>query len=498
MFYYDIAFCSLGIPRKRLNRGVIEQLQNREKFIRLSQEKVVYLGRLAIRAEQLGINDPLTHLYQYLEKGEKAVIGICQDVETDIAERLPKTPFINYVNFEFNCNDFVSAKDKVSMNLMTQNNLKIISEEYHKNPKLMAQEYERAKIESHEVSRLISWFKQAPTGACQIFESLPIGNQTIAISRIYRKTGLNQLEGCFVSLYSPNIELFNHFRQTINPDVKSCRNELEILDNNYSFYNPNLLNGQDFIDYYVGVYDNLLRQKTGQIHNFGIISDKKQQIKNGVQLVRSQPSLINVYLDTIKKLSVSQGLATDEIIDINQKIKTRHKLKRLQPISTQIAHDILSSMIIGITSAIDQGSSTLLKELEQPYSTSDTNLATISHFAEVASSSNQSYESGACPEYSRSAENNSNSQQENETTVINQAFGIKSEKLKNFGTPKIDVCRIANCPSRGNLWWWPDKTLVGGCSICVHCHKLLQKGENPEKYHKQQKDKEAKKEKITA
>jgi hypothetical protein len=48
-----------------------------------SSEQVAHLGRIAIQSERLGINDPLTHLNQYLEKGEPALVGIKEDLETD-------------------------------------------------------------------------------------------------------------------------------------------------------------------------------------------------------------------------------------------------------------------------------------------------------------------------------------------------------------------------------------------------------------------------------
>lgn len=477
---------------------MLEQLRSPEKSRKLSQEKVVYLGRLAIRAEQLGINDPLTHLYQYLEKGETAEIGIRQDVETDIAERLPKTPFVNYVGFDFVGNDFASSKDKVSMDSMTKNNLKIISEEYAVNPTTMSQEYARAKIEAEEVERLVKWFKTAKIGSCQIFESLPIGNQKIAITRIYKKIDSKTLEGCFVSLYNPSVELFNQFRKQIDKNSPTLHTEIDILQNNYEFNDQKLLNGKNFVDFYVNTYDQLLQVKTGREFSFGIENDKEKQRQNGIKMVRSQPGLINTYVQTVKKLAESSGLATADLVDLTGKINTGHRLELSQNISAKIVHDILNTMIIGITSAIDKGDDTLLEDLNKPYSGADTDLATVSHFAEVASKSNQSYDSNGCPEFSRSSENtNANSTSNSETAVMQRAFGIEPETLKNFGKPKIDVCRINSCPSRGDIWWWPDKTLVGGCNICVHCHKLLEKGHNPDRvYVQREKERKAAEEEL--
>jgi hypothetical protein len=69
-----------------------------------------------------------------------------------------------------------------------------------------------------------------------------------------------------------------------------------------------------------------------------------------------------------------------------------------------------------------------------------------------------------------------------------------------FGRQKIGVCRITNCPTRGKSQYVHEKTLVGGCDICVHCHKIFEKGKSPEKIYdkkikeEQQKQKQAEEE----
>lgn len=458
--------------------------QRSENLNRLDKEHIVYLGRLAIRADLLGINDPMTHLYQYLEKGESALVGIKEDIETDIAERLPKTPFVNSVDFEFTGNDFISVKDKVSMKSMTNNNLQILKEEAVDNPALQA-EYIRAEIESQEVKKLIDWYKSAPIGSNLIFESLPIGTQKFAITRIYKKDSDNRLEGCFMSLYNSSVDQFNQLHKSLSTNVPICKNETEILQNNYEFYDPSLLNSNDFIDHYAKTYDKLLKSKDNKNYSFGIETDKNNQKKNGIQKVRNQSRLTSTYLDTVKILASSNGIATPKLIQINDRLNTGYKLAEKQNISTKIAHDILSNVILGIASAIDKADEALLTNLldnaSQSNDSSEANFATVTYYADQAKTSNETYASNGCPEYTRnSTDNHATNNADSESSMIEQAFNINRNLPNNFGKAKIGVCRIPNCPSHGEISWWPDKTLVGGCDICLCCHKLFGKGKSPQ------------------
>jgi hypothetical protein len=452
----------------------------------LSVEKTAYLGRLAIKLEFLGINDPLTHLHQYIIRGEEALVGIKEDIETDIAERLPKTPFVNYVGFEFTGDDFVSSKDKVSMNSMTKTNLQIFETESANNPNLIG-EFERAEIEAQEVTKLADWFKKAPVGAYLIFESLPIGEQKFAISRIYQKTSDENLEGCFVSLYSSSVGQFNKSREALCASVPICQTEKEILQNHYEFYEPKLTSSEKFIDFYIGVYDHLLQEQKGRQYSFGLERDKTKEKQNGLFKVRKQPKLTSIYLDTIKALASSKGKVTPEMMQINDKLSLGYQFKDNQDITVEMAHNIMSDVIKGITSVIDRADSDLLNDLGNYTTGQDANYAAISHFGEQARAAGETYASNGCPEYGRSSTTESESANDTgfEYNAIYQAFNIR-EKLDNFGKPKIGVCRIPNCPSRGNLNWLPDKTLVGGCDVCVCCHKLFGKGKKPQKIYTEQ------------
>ena len=65
-----------------------------------------------------------------------------------------------------------------------------------------------------------------------------------------------------------------------------------------------------------------------------------------------------------------------------------------------------------------------------------------------------------------------------------------------FGRPKIGVCRINNCPSRGESKYIHGKTVVGGCDICVNCHKIFEKGKSPEKVYEEKLKEKQQKQKI--
>jgi hypothetical protein len=452
----------------------------------LNEDYVVYLGRLAI-SKYLGINDPRTHLVKYLKEGESAKISIEQDIETDIAERLPKTPFVNYVNFEFTGSDFVSAKDKVSMNSMIKNNLKILAEGLITNPDLK-DEYDRAKIEAQEVDKLTDWFETAPIGSHLVFESLPIENQEFAISRIYQKKTSRTLEGCFVSLYNPSINLFNELRDILDTNaLTTCKTKNEVLQNNYEFNSPNRLKTagfSSFTDYYVEIYDQLLESHDEKQHSFGLEKDKKAEMQNGIQKVRNQPNLTSTYLEVIKTIARSDGLATSELIEINDLLNTGYKLKNKQALSNKIIHDIMSKTILGIAKAIDENDINFLNNLKKTNVDSGANFAAISYYSRQAQTAGETYSSNGCFEYIRDSTNQEASYENN---ALERAFWMGQELPDEFGKPKIGVCRIANCPSHGDGWILPNKTLVGGCDICLCCHKMIVHGESPEKIYAEEK-----------
>lgn len=447
--------------------GSVERLQSR-----LSDEKVAYLGRLAISSESLGINDPLTHLYQYLRHSEHALVGIKQDIETDIAERLPKTPFINYVDFDFNGADFLSVKDKVSMHSMTANNLKFMMSESASNPSLTL-ELARARIESEEVNKLINWYKTAPLGSYYIFESLPIGSQTIAVSRVYQKKSDDKLGGCFVSLYNPSVAQFNRFRKAIAGEVARS-DELDILAHGYTYFDARLEGFDNFIDDYVKTYDGLILELTGEKSQFGIKGIEFNDNTNGIAKVRSQSKLTSIYIEAVKILATSGGEVTPEVISIKEKLGIDLGLYEGQLLTTKLAQSFLKRVITGITSAIYLSPDSLLEKIEATDSGLD--YAVVASSGEQARLSGDFYESNNCPEFGAMGQAGVS---DSESSALTRAYN-GWELMKGFGEAKVGVCRIYNCPSRGDIDWLPGKTLVGGCDICVGCHKHFMNGKKPE------------------
>lgn len=446
----------------------------------LRPENVVYLGRLAIRSEYLGINDPVTHLYRYLERGDASLIGIREDIETDISERLPETPFINQVEFNHNGGDFISKKDKVSMRDMTKVNLQIFTDELLNNPSIN-EELQRAESEAFEVEKLDKWFNGAMIGEYMIFESLPIGSQQFAVSRIYQKISESKLHGNFISLYSPSVDTFNELRKDLGFKTAGST-AAEILNNEYVISNKYSSNSAQFIDNYVELYDQKLQDSTGKSHIFGIQVENRSNVVNGLQKVRNQPKLTSIYLETVKTLANSQGEVTYDLLEITEKLGINNGLYLGQGISVDLARAILRDVIRGISGVIDRADSKLLSDLEDSSNAgSGANYAAASHFGAQARSTGMDYGSNGCPEISRS-DKGSNTDTGPESNIIKATFGARGT-LDGFGQAKIGICRIANCPSRGESSWWINRTLVGGCDVCVNCHKIFNKGKSPEKIH---------------
>lgn len=460
------------------NYPIIEVLKERT----IPERTIQRLGNLAISKEILGINDRLAHLYQYLEKGDESLKGIELDFITDVAERLKLSPFVNKVSFRFEDSDFISIKDKVSMLEMTNTNLEIIKQGTKKGA-IPLDEYARAKLESEEVLNLTAWFKNAIPGTYMVIESLPIGQQLqvekpMAIPRIYKKIDENTLEGVFLSLFEPNVHRFNNLRQTLGTGLTDNKTEYDLLKNSYEFYNPELTDTDKFIEHYVNIYDS---QKSNE-YSFGLKKEELNSTQNGIERAKNQPHLIAIYKDIIKSLGGSEGVVTNEIMQILADLKINHPYSKTQIITPNIARNIISEVALSVVSTIDKA--------KEYYSSPEDSYAAASIYGNEARSNNEEYSSNGCPEFGQAETDNASSN--NEEYAMKLAFGI-DEPLKNFGEAKMGVCRIPSCPSRGESKWWPKKTIVGGCDVCICCHKIFSEGKSPEKVHKDTKKKQAKK-----
>lgn len=445
---------------------------------RLSKRNTLYLGHLALGHEQLGINDPKTYLHMYLEHEEEAMTAIKEDLAGDIAERLPDDPFINKVQFEFTGSDFLSVKDQVSMKRMTAVNEQIVREEAVKNGEL-SEELTRSSLEAAEPYVIEEWFWQAPIGSYLIFEALPIGEQEFAIPRIFKKTSDHVLEGYFLSLHNPSVSAFNELRQQMGVDARPGRDPLEILANYY--HQPP---DETFVDRYIQTYDELLQAKDPlhREHAYGLPDKNRDEIRNGVELARN-PELSAIYEDMLKALAGSKGIATPAIMDIIQSLKLKIDIKPEERLTLDKVGDLMEKVIVSIASVIDQASPEILEGLNQPGTYSGTAYSAAAHYGRQAEASGQAYGSGGCPSIAR-GETQAGQAKGAEAAASVQAYTAKGRRLDSFGRPKMGVCRTSNCTSRGESIFWPSKTLVGGCDLCVDCHIYFKNKKNPKLEHK--------------
>lgn len=452
---------------------MIELEQKSPEIATYERARNVKIGKAVIDASEIGINDPIAHLYKFIKKGDESLDSI-KEVATDIAERLPNVPFVNYVGFELRGNDFISEKDKVSMVEMTGNNMRILKLESMYDSSLMP-EYERAKLEVEEVAKLAGWYESAKIGSCFVFESLPMGKQKVAVTRIYQKTADGRLNGCFLSLHNPNVDRFNGLRQKIGVIGHSdLHTELDILKNGYQFHHERLMNLEDFVDFYVDAYDELLLEQSGKIHRFGIETSDTPRIENGIEKVKSRPDLISNYVEMLTVMRNSEGVVSPDLFRMCKRFGIGENLSIGENMKTSTYRVLLKGLIKYMTRTID-------------------GVDASSNYSGEAGVSNRSYDSLACPEIDITLRSNSgesgatyNRMTRFEQRALLWAYGIY-EDLVDFGVPRIDNCKTKNCPSHRET----KPCVVGGCGFCKECHKILGREEdsNPERVYKKEEEK---------
>lgn len=457
------------------NEQAAEVINLRE---RLHRRVTLYLGHIAIGHEHLGINDPKTHLHMYLERGEEAMSAIEEDLVADIAERLPEDPFRKRVDFEFTGTDFVSRIDRVSLKAMTAENERIFREEAVKNKEL-SQEYARAKIEMAEAHKLPEWFKEAEIGSYMVFDALPIGEQEYAIPRIFRKKSPTELEGHFLSLHNASVEVSNKQRHRLGVQIQPSSTVLELLANNYEFPSD-----PDFINRYIDTYDEIQKENDPQGRDFayGLAGLTRGEVRNGAE-VANNPSLITIYKKTVKELASSSGIATPGLMRIIKNLKIDTDIYSGERLTLDKVGELMEKVIAGIAATVDNASTEILEGLNQRDTYSGAAMDAVGHFGGQATSNGQSYGSRGCPSADRTTQQNGQAKG-NEAASLAQAYRLNGVVLEDFGKPKWGVCRTANCISRGESIFWPSKTLVGGCDLCVDCHIYYKKGKDPKQEHK--------------
>ncbi|HUC96439.1 MAG TPA: hypothetical protein VMR16_02110 [Candidatus Saccharimonadales bacterium] len=467
--------------------------QAEARIVDLEEYRRRCVGHEAIKisAEELGYNDVLTYLYRYLENNGT---DIMPDFVADMGERLINSNhFENHVYFKPIGNDFISSKDKVSLTGMNSRSVRLLKEESAKNPKnsKLKIEYERAKLEFREVGIISEWFNDANEGAFLVFESPPLTEgEDYAVTRIYQRVG-DILEGCFISLNNSSLTQFNKLRDEFGSANADCGSVLEILGSPYEINKPQFKNTSDFVDYYVGTYDRILSLRNQKNYSFGFETPDGSQNQNSAEIVKAQTGLLTVFTETVRMLAESKGKVTPELIHICEDFEVRGAHEG-RSISSGMAREILEAVALGVEGSFVKIDQEVLRALESSNCGYKASYDTAVYSSNRASAAGETY-GGLCPTFDISFEQ-TDGRPGFEHSALLQAFGVH-DRLGNFGKPKVDVCRITNCPSRGESRFFPKKTLVGGCEICVHCHKLFEKGKSPDRIYKEEKDKQEEDEK---
>ena len=440
------------------------------------------LGKTAINCwisrEKLGIRDTLSHLYRYMESGgdARAIAGIEEDLVTDVIERMENGNFHSVVNFDFDGQDFVSDLEGISMKQMVQTNMEIKKRKTRNQAELLRAEQECAEIES-----LLSWFKEAELGSYMIFESMPIGEQTMAVAMIYQKLSDKTLSGNFISLYNPSIDNFNLLRKTLGQKSEFDKAS-DFLGNYYT------LDSSYSVSEYITYYDLILDNQSDEKHRFGLSSkdfvDTREKIeKNSV--------LLKPYMELIHILGNCGGRVNHELIDFCSKTKLRLggqlvNLSMYDCISTNDARKMIENLQNSIVHEIDD----LIKSKKDISVSSDV-YNTLGDSGSVVAELGISYSNSACPE-NTGEDISENVASQSEISILYNIFN--NESLKNFGESHYGHCRIKNCPNHGKIG------IVGGCDICPYCHAMFQKGmklKEIEEYYGKINDEELDKKKAT-
>lgn|GEM_PF-5518397 len=346
---------------------------------------------------ELGVNDPLTHLEQYLETGEESINSIEEDLITDLAERMEKPHFINTVIFDRHDNDFVSRENKFSMRSMTN-----ITENKFANNIADIRLYQRAKIEAKEVDRLNEWFDSAHVDDVFIAESMPLTeNESYTIVRFHQKINEQVLAEHILALHNSTTDLFNELHTRIGADVPKSETVLELLDNMYAHRPARYQNFEEFLNRYIATYDEVLAERNpDKVFRFGLEGLEVPYLRDDIVLVRDQQTLRSIYTDSIKALGKSGGKVTADVLRVNNELKLRTDLTLGMTISSNAARKFLDSSLQYIAATLNRASEADLEVLA--IGSRDNVVESASYYGSAARDEGIRYE-GACPSGSSEA-----------------------------------------------------------------------------------------------
>ncbi|MBI5906821.1 hypothetical protein HY857_02095 [Candidatus Saccharibacteria bacterium] len=394
---------------------------------------------------ELGVNDPLTHLEQYLESGEAAINSVDEDLVTDCAERLEKPRFINSVAFDRTLDDFISRENQFSMRGMTT-----VTEYKFAGNAADMRLYARAKIESKEVGRLSGWFDGAGVNDVYVVESMPMTDkETYAIVRIHQKVSEMELVEHVVTLHNSSVGAFNQLHDQIGADVPPSQTAMELLDNMYA-YSPPHGDFEEFMDTYVSTYDAILAdQNPGQEFSFGLKKTEHPATGDDIAMVRRQKVLRGVYLDSLRALGSSGGYITDEIAEINWNLGLGLDTRVGHAISSNLARELLDHSLQYVVATLNKAPRAALDQLAISGNKSDA-VESAGYYGGEAKSEGIRYD-GACPTGTLGAANT-------EASTLSHAYRMNGDPTKCVTCPK--------CKETVDL---PKELLKKNIMHCVNC-----------------------------
>jgi hypothetical protein len=421
------------------------------KPVRDIGEKAVWGAGVFI--QELGVNDPLTHLEQYLENGEAAMNSIDEDLITDCAERIEKPRFINSVQFDKAGNDFISRESKFSMRSMTAK-----TEYKFAGNAADIQLYRRAKIELEEVDRLNNWFDSAEVDDAYIVESMPITeNETYTIVRIYQKVSAHVLIEHIVTLHNSSVDIFGELHHQLGASVPKSQTSLELLDNMYA-HSPQDGNFGNFLDQYVSTYDGILAsQNPGQKFSLGLEKSEQSDTRDDMVMVRSQTALRSVYLDSLRALATSGGYVRPQILNINKELGLGMELTDGSTISAAVARELLDSSLQYVVATLNRAPEATLNMLAETGDMASA-IESAGYYGGEARAAGVRYE-GACP------------------TGTGEASAQEAAALAHGHRINKDPTKCVTCPECRKTVDLPKDLFKKNIYHCVECKATYKNGE---------------------
>lgn len=430
---------------------VAEQLKSAEIY-KIRNDSIARLGGQAlhgagINIELLGINDPLTHLEEFMRGGEAMLPQIQENVITYVAEKITRPKFINKVNFIYTGNDFITEHGSFSMR-----NIADVGLAKARQHNISTQLLRRAELEALEVERLAAWFETAASGDFFIVESMPIGKgEEYALPRLYEKTGQQTILEHVVALHGPTLKVFQEVRNRLG-GAGEPEDELSLLDKMYSV-TPEP--GVDFTQRYVDLYDATKTELEGGEYIFGIPQEELKNRNDDMQIIRGQSALRLIFNDALRVLAKSNWEVDDELILFCRKLRLDSIPSLGQRLNLEQARLVLDGTLQYIISVVELASNIELDQLS--VAGGDSAYIAAGHYGTRAAQQGIRYQGGACPTSISEMPSAQAQAAGSELSILERGkVAITLEEKKGNGT-----CR--SCGTKSELY---------GCGVyCQRCNK---------------------------